>query len=82
MARTAVGQEAVGGKCRCRGVSAEPLAPIPVKDGGGSDRGGSPRGGDGWSGSECVLMEERKEFVIPGVGRKKQGVKDHLKFGG
>lgn len=49
----------------------EPLPLIPMKDGGSSDQGGRTRGGGRWSGSECVLMEERKEFVIPGVGPKK-----------
>lgn len=72
--QVAGGQQAVGRKCRRREVSVETLVPVPVNHDGGLDHGGSPGGGDMWSDSERALKEERKEFVIPGVGWEKRGV--------
>lgn len=63
----------------------EPWAPIPMKDGGRVtplDQGDNTGDGDRWSDSECVLMEERRGFVIPVVGQNKRGVKDNSKFWG
>lgn len=35
-----------------------------------------------WSDSECVLKEEKKEFVMSGVGQKERKVKDNHEFEG